>query len=139
MAGLSLPLLRPAALLLPMLLIGVSDGLADPSMSPIGAQTAPTGVLAPDGSLRADTTVLARCHYACSVILRLNPSQKPYEACVTSLQRSAAAAQVREVSDSRRSSCVRDGFLPGTPAFATCIVKGEGDASRPRRLTPMTP
>jgi hypothetical protein len=117
MTGLSLQLLRPAALLLPMLLIGIPGALADSSTSPINAQTSP---------ISAPARSPAEAHHACADILGLDPSQSPYVACVTSLQSCAVAAQLTELTEARRSTCAQEGFAPGTPAFAICVVQKEG-------------
>jgi hypothetical protein len=63
--------------------------------------------------------------HACAEILGLDPSERPYDACIRSLDRTVSQLQRSEVAASNRSLCAQKGLNPGTSAFNACVVKVE--------------
>ena len=70
-----------------------------------------------------DAPRLAQEQHACAVVLRLDPSGRPYDACLRSLDRSLSVWDYERSIATDRRTCDRDGFQPGTSAFAVCVVK----------------
>ena len=65
---------------------------------------------------------LAQEQHACVVVLRLDPSGRPYDACLRSLDRSLSKWDYARSIATDRTTCDQDGFRPGTSAFAVCVV-----------------
>lgn len=89
---------------------------------------APVSASAADGSSR-----LAKEHHACAVVLGLDPTEAPYQACITNLDQSLAAANPSQLADGTAGSldaardkapqaCVAVGLKPGTPAYDDCVT-----------------
>ena len=68
---------------------------------------------------------LAREQHACAVVLGLDPSERRYDACIRSLERSLSEWNYARLVSTDRSGCKRDGLQPGTRAFAVCVVNAE--------------
>ena len=72
---------------------------------------------------------LAREQHACAVVLGLDPSGRRYDVCIRSLDKSLSeldqARLATRLDENKRSACAQKGLTPGTPAFATCVVKAE--------------
>jgi hypothetical protein len=68
---------------------------------------------------------LAQEQHACAVVLGLDPSERRYDACIRSLERSLSEWNYARLVSTDRSACARDGLQPGTRAFAVCVVKAE--------------
>ena len=72
-----------------------------------------------------DSTHIAQEQHACSVVLGLDPSERPYDICIRSLSKSVSEAeQIGQIKSARRV-CAAKGLNPGTSAFATCVVRTE--------------
>jgi len=70
-------------------------------------------------------TRLARVHHACAVVMGLLPPGEPYKTCIRSLNKSLSDLdQARLLSENRRG-CTQQGLIPGTPAFAACVITAE--------------
>src|SRR5437667_12821412 len=63
--------------------------------------------------------------HACAAILGLDPSERPYDACIRSLDRTASYFERSGLTASNRSLCDQKGLNPGTSAFAICVVEAE--------------
>ena len=72
-----------------------------------------------------DPARLAQEQHACSVVLGLDPSERRYDACIRSLERSLSEWNYARLVSTDRGACARDGLQPGTRAFAVCVVKTE--------------
>jgi hypothetical protein len=68
---------------------------------------------------------LAQEQHACAVVLGLDPSQRRYDACIRSLERSLSEWNYARLVSTDRSVCARHGLQPGTRAFAVCAVNAE--------------
>ena len=68
---------------------------------------------------------LAQEQHACAVVLGLDPSERRYEACIRSLERSLSEWNYARLVSTDRSACARDDLQPGTRAFAVCVVNAE--------------
>ena len=80
--------------------------------------------LAPFGSSAAEpASTSARVAHACGMILGLNKSEEPYDACVRSLNATAAAnaaAMTAPPPMMIRLACGDIGLQPDTPSFDQC-------------------
>ncbi len=63
--------------------------------------------------------------HACAAILGLDPSERPYDACIRSLDRTAYYFERSRLTARNRSLCDQKGLNPGTSAFAICAVEAE--------------
>ena len=68
---------------------------------------------------------LAQEQHACAVVLGLDPSERRYDACIISLERSLSEWNYARLVSTNRSACTRVGLQPGTRAFAVCAVQAE--------------
>jgi len=69
---------------------------------------------------------MGREQHACAVVMGLYQPGALYLACIRSLDKTLSGlVQAREAS-ALRNTCVRAGFRPGTPSFATCLETGPG-------------
>jgi hypothetical protein len=68
---------------------------------------------------------IAQERHACGVVLGLDPSDRRYDTCVRSLDRSLAEWDQSRVVQTDRSACAESGLEPGTSAFAICVVNAE--------------
>ena len=61
-------------------------------------------------------------HHACAVSMGLHQPGNLYDTCVRTLDQTLSElAQSRAVSTGR-STCAQQGFQPGSPGFAVCVV-----------------
>ena len=61
-------------------------------------------------------------HHACAVSMGLHQPGSLYDTCVRTLDQTLSElAQARAVSTGR-STCAQQGFQPGMPGFAVCVV-----------------
>ena len=67
----------------------------------------------------------AQEQHACGVVLSLDPSGRRYDACMRSLDRSLSEWDYARLVSTNRGTCAEEGFQPGMPAFAVCVVKAE--------------
>ena len=67
----------------------------------------------------------AQEQHACAVVLGLDPSERRYDPCIWTLDRSLSEWDDVRLVSTDRDTCARDGLQPGTPAFAVCVVKAE--------------
>jgi hypothetical protein len=70
---------------------------------------------------------IAQEHHACAVVLGLDPSDRQYDTCITSLDRSLTEWDQAQAVQTDRHACAEKGLEPGTAAFAVCVV----DAGQP--------
>ncbi len=141
-------LLRRTAFSAAMLLIAAPAALADPPgyLFRDFADTAPPTVSAPIAPLQRNaanqeaarlasarafadmaegSSRMAQEHHACVVVLGLDPSERPFDTCIRSLDRSLSESDQAERVESSRSACAQAGLSPGTSDFAACLVKAE--------------
>jgi hypothetical protein len=71
-----------------------------------------------------------RITHACAAVMGLDPSERPYDDCVRSLDRTVSQLERPELAAGNRSQCAEKGLNPGTSAFAICVVKAEQFPSR---------
>jgi hypothetical protein len=72
-----------------------------------------------------DSTRIMHEHHACAAVLGFDPSERRYDACIRSLDRTASLSERSGLAASNRSLCAQQGLNPGTSAFAICVVKAE--------------
>ena len=65
---------------------------------------------------------IAQERHACGVVLGYDPSDRRYDTCIRSLDRSLAEWDRSQVVQIDRRACSEMGLEPGTPAFAVCVV-----------------
>jgi hypothetical protein len=63
--------------------------------------------------------------HACAVIMGLHQPGDLYDTCIRSLNKSLSALDKARVSGQDRRACAQNGLMPGTPAFAVCVVSAE--------------
>jgi hypothetical protein len=68
---------------------------------------------------------IAQEGHACSVVLGLDPSDRRYDTCIRSLDRTLAEWDQAQVVQTDRRACSDKGLAPGTSAFAVCVVNAE--------------
>lgn len=68
---------------------------------------------------------IAQERHACAVVLGLNPSDRRYDTCIRSLDRTLAEWDQAQVVQTDRRACSDQGLAPGTSAFAVCVVTAE--------------
>jgi hypothetical protein len=68
---------------------------------------------------------IAQERHACAVVLGLDPSDRRYDTCIRSLDRSLAEWDQAQVVQTDRRACSDEGLMPGTSAFAVCVVNAE--------------
>ena len=78
----------------------------------------PNSANAAEGSAR-----IMQERHACAAILGLDPSERPYEACIRSLDRTAYYFERSGLTARNRSLCDQKRLNPGTSAFAMCVVE----------------
>lgn len=64
-------------------------------------------------------------HHACAVVLGLDPSDRQYDTCIRSLDRSLTEWDQAQAVQTNRRVCTEKGLEPGTGDFAVCVVKAE--------------
>lgn len=83
---------------------------------------------------------LAQEHHACAVVMGLHQPGDLYDTCIRSLSKSLAELDQARLAQSDRSGCAEQGLIPGTRAFAVCVVAAEqaaGAASRYEASVPV--
>ena len=65
---------------------------------------------------------MAQEQHACAIVLGLDPSGRSYDTCIRSLDRSLSGWDQARLVVSDQSACSQKGLLPGTSAFALCVV-----------------
>ena len=68
---------------------------------------------------------IAQERHACAVVLGLDPSDRRYDTCIRSLDRSLAEWDQAQVVQTDRRSCADKGLMAGTSAFAVCVINAE--------------
>ena len=68
---------------------------------------------------------IAQESHACTVVLGLSPSDRRYDTCIRSLDRSLAEWGQAQVVRTDLRACGDKGLEPGTSAFAVCVVNAE--------------
>ena len=82
---------------------------------------------------------MAQEQHACAVVMGLHKPGDLYDTCIGSLNNTLSELdQARQVSKDR-STCVREGLQPGTPAFALCAVNAEQSPTDARRYAGIVP
>jgi hypothetical protein len=77
------------------------------------------------GSAAENSPRIAQVQHACTVAMGLDPSERGYDACIMSLNRSLSLWDQARLVKSDRNECSRKGLQPGTPAFAVCVVHAD--------------
>ena len=77
------------------------------------------------GNAAENSLRVAQEHHACSVVLGLDPSDREYDTCIRSLDRSLAEWDQLQMVQASRRECSEKGLAPGTSAFAVCVVNSE--------------
>src|SRR5260221_13931281 len=72
---------------------------------------------------------IMQARHACAVVLGLDPSERPYDDCIRSLDRTASYLERPGLTAGNRSLCDEKGLSPGTSAFAVCVVQAEESPS----------
>lgn len=68
---------------------------------------------------------MAQEQHACAVVMGLHRPGDLYDTCIRSLDKSLAELDQSRLASTDRSVCAREGFRPGTPAYAVCVVNAE--------------
>jgi hypothetical protein len=68
---------------------------------------------------------MAREQHACAVVMGLNRPGDLYDTCIRSLTKTLSEWDQARLVSTDRSICAQEGFKPGTPAFAVCVVDAE--------------
>ena len=63
--------------------------------------------------------------HACAVVMGLQQPGDLYNTCIRSLNKSLSELDQARLASKDRSQCARQGFSPGTSAFAVCVVNAE--------------
>jgi hypothetical protein len=71
---------------------------------------------------------MAREQHACAVVMGLHEPGDLYDTCIRSLNKSLSRLDQARSAKSDRSDCAERGFIPGTRAFAVCVVTAEQTA-----------
>jgi hypothetical protein len=71
------------------------------------------------------SSTIAQERHACAVVLGLSPSDRRYDTCIRSLDRSLAEWGQAQVVQTDRRACADTGLEPGTSPFAVCVVNAE--------------
>jgi hypothetical protein len=72
-----------------------------------------------------NSTRLAREHHACAVVMGLHQPGDLYDTCIRSLNKSLSELEQTRSAQSDRGACAKSGLVPGTRAFAACVVTAE--------------
>jgi hypothetical protein len=72
-----------------------------------------------------DSSRITQERHACAVVLGLDPSDRRYDTCIRSLDRSLAEWDQARVVQTDRRACSDQGLAPSTSAFAVCVVNAE--------------
>jgi hypothetical protein len=87
-----------------------------------------------------NSTRMAREHHACAVVMGLHQLGDLYDTCIRSLNKSLSELEQTRSAQSDQSACAQSGRLPGTRAFAVCVVTAEqspADAVRYQAMIPV--
>ena len=76
-------------------------------------------------SAAENSTRMAREHHACAVIMGLHQPGDLYDTCIRSLDKTLSELDQAKLASTNRTRCAQEGFRPGTPAFAVCVVDAE--------------
>jgi hypothetical protein len=68
---------------------------------------------------------LAQLHHACAVVMGLHQSGDLYDTCTRSLSKTLSEQDQKRAALGGRSACARRGLMPGSRAFAVCVVTTE--------------
>jgi hypothetical protein len=68
---------------------------------------------------------MAQVQHACTVVMGLHPSERGYDTCIISLNRSLSLWDQARLVKRDQNACSRKGLQPGTPAFAVCVVQAD--------------
>ena len=68
---------------------------------------------------------LAQLHHACAVVMGLHQPGGLYDTCIKSLSKTLSELYQTRAALERRSACARRGLMPGSRAFAVCVVTAE--------------
>src|SRR5690242_4554555 len=70
----------------------------------------------------ANPTQMAQVHHACAVVMGLLPPGDLYNTCVRSLDNTLSELDQGRLLSENRGGCAQKGLMPGTSAFAVCVV-----------------
>ncbi len=70
-------------------------------------------------------TRMAREHHACAVVMGLHQPGDLYDTCIRSLNKTLSELDQAQLVSTGRRACAQQGFKPGTPTFAGCVVDVE--------------
>jgi len=83
---------------------------------------------------------VAQEQHACAVVMGLHQPGDLYDTCIRSLNKTLSGLDQARQASKNRTACVQEGMLPGTRAFALCVVNAEqspADASRYAGIAPI--
>ena len=63
--------------------------------------------------------------HACAVVMGLNRPGDLYDTCIRSLDKTLSELDQASLVSRNRSGCAQKGLMPGTAAFAVCVVDAE--------------
>jgi len=72
-----------------------------------------------------NSTLMAREQHACAVVMGLHQPGDLYDTCIRSLNKTVSEFDQARLASTDRNACAQQGFKPGTPAFAVCVVDAE--------------
>jgi hypothetical protein len=78
-------------------------------------------------------------HHACAVAMGLQQPGDLYDTCIRSLSKSLSELDQARLVSTDWSVCAQEGFKPGTPAFAVCVVNAEQSPANAGRYQAMVP
>jgi hypothetical protein len=68
---------------------------------------------------------MAQEEHACAVVMGLHRPGDLYDTCIRSLNKTLSELDQASLVSRDQSGCAQKGLMPGTPAFAVCIVDAE--------------
>ena len=112
-----------------------------PSFGLIGAAAiALLGAASSFAGAAETTRRMAQEQHACTVVMGLHQPGDLYDTCIRSLNKTLSGLDQARQASKNRTACVQEGMLPGTRAFALCVVNAEqspADASRYAGIAPI--
>jgi hypothetical protein len=103
-----------------------------------GAAAVSILLASPHAFAEASSTIAQERH-ACAVVLGLSPSDRRYDTCIRSLDRSLAEWGQAQVVQTDRRACADRGLEAGTSVFAVCVVNAEQSSTNTGGYGPVVP
>lgn len=82
---------------------------------------------------------MAQERHACAVVMGLHQPGDLYDTCISSLNKTLSQLDQTRAAGTERSACAQRGLMPGTRAFAVCVVTAEQSSTDPGRQEAMLP